>query len=332
VDAVFVTDPAAPDEQKQIALVVNVRHGDERGTWGIGPALLDTLASPASAEILRSQIVTVVPVANPDGCARDEFLAPKDRLSETELRTIGELARRLLPDLVVDIHSLTGYDNECIIAAHPGREGEDAPIHQAMMARLVDDLAGIGYPFLTHTIGGWYNNFFCELCYRECHPLVFGMEVNHLSLTCQEAAESGAAAVRSLLNWGSERQPWQAEPGYPNGILRGSVQTSVRPPGANAAERRASRAAVWRGRAAFSNLRRTRPGMAEVRVAFDNDGEALGSAAQLVCRVRGRLDGVEATLDATAARPSMHRDKCSTYVACTMPRVQPGKHELVLVF
>ena len=332
VDVVFVTDPAVPDDDKQVALIVNVRHGDERGTWGIGPALLEMLASPASAEILRSQTVVVVPVANPDGCARNEFLAPRDTLSDTELRTIVELARRIVPDLVVDIHSLSGYDSEFVLAAHVAQEGEDTFIHQAMMARLVGDLAEVGYPFFTSQVKGGYNNFFCGLCHEECHPLVFGLEVNHLSLTCDEAAESGGAAVCSLLNWGSARQPWQAQPGYPNGILLGNFHTSLRPAGANASERRSSRAALWRSRAGFSNLKRALVEKTKVRVTFDYDGEPLESVAQLVCRVRGRLSAVEATLDGSPARSSMRHEKCSTYVACELPVVRPGKHELILVF
>ncbi|MCK4283649.1 MAG: hypothetical protein KAX44_04970 [Candidatus Brocadiae bacterium] len=332
VKAVFVTDPSVPDQQKQVALIVNMRHGNERGTRGVGPALLEWLASPEAAETLSRQLVVVVPVANPDGCTRDEFLAPDDGLSDTEARTIGALARRLLPDLVVDIHSMSDYETEAVIAAHTGKHGEDAFIHRAMMAKLVDDLATLGYPFLTDDLIGSYNNFFCGMCYEEFHAVVFGLEVNHLSLTCGEAAESGAAAVASLLRWGNARTPWQSEPGYPNGILLGSFMTSLRAAGQNAAERRRSRAALWRHRSRLGPLKRETSDQGTVGVTLTYDGEALDCPMEVSCRLRGSRHAVQATLNGSPVQPRLHADRCSTYVACTLPRVEPGTHELALAF
>ncbi len=102
VKAAFAADSAIPADEKETAMVVCGRHGQELGTRLIGTALLEWLVSARGTETLAAQTVIVVPVANPDGCMREEFWAPKDRLSDTERQTIGALAQAYRPDAVID--------------------------------------------------------------------------------------------------------------------------------------------------------------------------------------------------------------------------------------
>ncbi|MCK4301090.1 MAG: hypothetical protein KAX80_16240, partial [Planctomycetes bacterium] len=83
VRAVSVTGPGGSPSEKEVALVVCGRHGNELGTRVVGLALLRWLVSEAGALTRDRQRVLVVPVANPDGCVREEFFAPHDGLSET---------------------------------------------------------------------------------------------------------------------------------------------------------------------------------------------------------------------------------------------------------
>jgi hypothetical protein len=67
---------------------------------------LDWLASDAARDILTNQQVIVVPVANPDGCAKQIFGLPTDRLSSLEKETVVNFGLSCIPDVVIDVHSV----------------------------------------------------------------------------------------------------------------------------------------------------------------------------------------------------------------------------------
>lgn len=330
--AVEVTDPAAEEEDKQVALVVCGRHGQELGTRVVGPALLEWLASPPAAETRRGQRVFVVPVANPDGCVREQFHAPSDRLSELEERTILALAERVCPDAVVDVHSLGGSDTEAVIAAHTTRCAVDELIHHTLAAEMAEAAGRRGYPFDVEAVPfpDTYNNHFCGACYERFHCLAFGMEVSHLSLGPAEAAESGVAAIVALLEAGNRRRGWQARSGYPNEILIGNFSASIRPAGANAAERSRSREEIWRHRGAFAVPQREMPDRDTLKLTVRHEGHAPTCAWSLCCRLRGRrvIRGVR--LDGRGGPVCAWQDACSTYVRATVPPAGPQAHELIV--
>ena len=331
---VEVTDPAVRPEDKHLAMVVCGRHGVELGTRVVGTALLAWLASPAAAETLRRQRVFLVPVANPDGCARDEFHAPRDGPSDLERRTILALAERLIPDAVVDVHSLGGSDVEAVIAAHTDRCAVDELIHHDLAAAMARAAGERGYPFDVEAVPfeASYNNFFCGPCHQRCHSVAFGIETNHLVLTPAQAAESAAAAIVALLDAANRRRGWQSEAGYPNQILLGNFSCSVRPGGADAEERRRSRAEVWRNRAAFGPLKREMPDRRAVKLTVPHAGYSPGCCWSICLRMRGEpaLRGV--ALDGHAAERRVFRDECSTFVSVCVPPGGPESHEVVIEF
>ena len=332
--AVEVTDVGVPLEQKQVAFVVCGRHGDELGTRVVGPAVLNWLASEDAAETRRRQLVVVVPVANPDGCVREEFFAPSDGLSETEDKTIAALAERYRPDAVVDVHSLgpTGHDYEMVITAHTTRCGEDQFVHNLLATKMVQAAARQGYPFGIHAVGltDGYNNFFSGICYEHFHSVVFGMEVNHFALTPDETAASGAAAIRGLLEAGNRRFGWQCHEGYPNEILIGDFSTSVRPVGKDAAARRQSRAGIWQNRTAFTTPKREMPDLHTLKVTTEYSGDPLPVGWALCCRVRGKPVIRSVRLNQRKVDSYCCSDECSTYVFVDIEPSGPERYELTV--
>ncbi len=92
VKAAFAADNAIPADEKETAMVVCGRHGQELGTRLIGTALLEWLVSARGTETLAAQTVIVVPVANPDGCVREEFWAPLRVNCVNPERRYGQIA------------------------------------------------------------------------------------------------------------------------------------------------------------------------------------------------------------------------------------------------
>ena len=332
--AVEVTDRAVRAEDKQLAMIVCGRHGGELGTRAVGTALLRWLASDVAAETRQRQRVVVVPVANPDGCVREEFHAPRDALSELERRTILALAQRLTPDAVVDVHSLGGSDVEAVIAAHTGRSAVDEMIHHRLAAEMARAAAEEGYPFDVEGVpfDASYNNFFCGACYDGFHSVAFGMEVNHLTLTPAEAGQSAVAAMAGLLNQGNRRLAWQDEAGYPGQILVGNFSCSVRPAGADAQQRRLSRAEIWRNRAAFTPPKRGMPDPGTLKATVSHAGYSPPCSWSICCRLRGESTLRSIHLDGQEPEYRMFQDECSTFLSVLVPPGAPESHELAIEF
>jgi len=335
VKAVYITDKSVAAAEKEIALVICGRHGQELGTRVIGTALLDWLASAEGKETRQHQQVIIVPVANPDGCVRGEFWAPKDKLSETEENTIARLASVYQPDAVIDIHSWGGVlDGEAIVTANTSDSGEDIFIHESIAAKMAERAAAKGYPFLIHRcrLSGGYNNFYCGMCYENFHSLVFGMEVNHSFLDTKENAQSGMAALKVLLDKGNTRSPWESHAGYPNRILLGDFFTSIRATGVNAAERRKSRYEIWKNKGLFKAPKRECLAPNSIRVTTKYSGEALSCSFALVCRMRGFPELKMIRLNGKNATATTYRDNCSTYVSIDIHPSGKKEYEAIIEF
>lgn len=330
IKAVYVTDRSLPLSEKEVAMVVCGRHGDELGTRGVGPALLEWLLSPEGEETRRKQLVIVVPVANPDGCVKEEFFFPQDRLSETEQTTIVKLARVYHPDAVIDVHS-DFLDTESVIMANTSNSGEDVFIHNVVRAKMIAEASRLGYPFLAHEVerSRSYNNFFSGVCYENFHSLAFGMEASHFSLGPEEAAESSLAVIRSLLNVGNTCSFWEANSGYPNRILVGDLFTSIRPVGRNATERRQSRSEIWQNRKFFTCPLREALNRRTIRVVTNYSGEELVGGFSLSCRIRGFPTIQRVLLNEKTVDPHIYKDECATNVCVDNPLIG-GEYELVI--
>jgi Zinc carboxypeptidase len=338
VRVVRVTDGTVPDDDKQVAMVVCGRHGSEWGTGPVGTTLLEWLAAPDAAAVRRNQVVFVVPVANPDGCVRKKFHAPPRHLSETEEHTIAALARREMPDAIVDVHSFgeDDADLEAIVTGNMSGEGDEEHIYYAVASRAIDGAAEAGYPFCLHHTekrNEGYNNFIAGRTYQERHSLAFGMEVNHHVLSPDEAGESGAVAIRALLECGNCRWPWQDRVGYPIDVLKGDFAASIRPLGANAAARRKSRAAIWPDRQFFYVVNRTAPDERTVitQVGYSGFGpRAADHAFTFCCRVRGQHDSLSVTVDGQQVDARTFTDACSTFASIELAPEGKRDYEVVV--
>lgn len=350
IKAIHVTDKSVPQAEKEIALIICTRHGDEAGALAVARDLLDWLVSEEGAETRSRQLVIVVPIANPDGFVRQEFWAPRDKLSDTEMKTIWAQAEAYQPDVVLDAHSLGRGDLEAIITGHTSHFGEDDFIHGRLAYIMMSGAASKGYPFVIHTSGTqslapWralprpvpprfhpYDNFFCGLCHERLHSLAFGIEVNDFGLDTEEVGRSGVAAITPLLEIGNSRSAWEHESGYPNRILRGNFLTSIRAAGRNAAERRKSRAEIWQRRDFFTDPTREMPDRHTITAKTEYSGGELSSSFSICCRVRGEPDIRNVYLNRDKTEFHTSYDGCSTYVFADVPSAGAGTYELGIEF
>jgi len=350
IKAVYVTDKSVPQEDKEIAIIVCLRHGDEIGALAVGYKLLDWLVSEEAAETRRCQLVILVPVTNPDGFVRQEFWAPGDKLSDTEMKTIWALAESYQPDVVVDAHSLERGDLEAVITGHTGHFGEDDFIQGRGAYIMMSGAASKGYPFVIHTYGTqslvpWralpravpprfhpYDNLFCGLCHQKLHSLAFGIEVNSFGLDIEDAGRSGIAAITPLLEMGNSRATWEYEPGYPNRILKGNLLTSIRAAGKNAAGRRQSRTEIWQNREFFTGPFREMPTRHTIKAKTEYSGKKLATDFSICCRLRGNPDIHHVGLNGVSTDFHTAYDECSTYVFADVQAADTGAYELDIEF
>jgi len=167
-----------------------------------------------------------------------------------------------------------------------------------------------------------YTNYTCGPAYIKWHSLVFGMETNHGAISdAGDLAESGMVPCAALLKMGSERFPWEKDPGYPVNILHGDFRVSIRPVGNNAAERRASRIRIWGERNRFNYPQREMIDLETTlaRVRYFGDDFPMNFALCLRMRQKNiqsvSMGGKDIDFET-------FRDRCSTfvYIPITMER------------
>ncbi len=160
IPAIFVSNWDRAGDDKQIAIVTLARHGQELGTRVVGPEILHYLSSDDAKMIRDTQIVIVVPVANPDGFVLNQFCSSQTSLTKTERLVLGGLFRSYPPDMLIDFHSLgkeegSKYDRgdmEVIIPANTTRWGMDEQIHQYVAIKMKDAAEKAGWPYEIHTL------------------------------------------------------------------------------------------------------------------------------------------------------------------------------------
>jgi len=345
IKAVYITDKRVPLAEKEIAVVLGVRHGDEVGVVTAVASLLDWLVSQKGEKTRSRQLVIVIPVANPDGFVKGEFGVPRDRISKIEKTVILPLILGCQADMILDIHSLDRGDLEAVITGHTTHLGEDDLIHGIAACRMVEGAAAAGYPYVSHALGvqslaPWlstprpprnasasYNNWVCAPAYEQLHSLVIGMEVNSFSLNDDECGNSGLAAIVPLLELGNTRSSWECAPGYPNRILRGNMLISLRAAGQSAAERRKSRAELWQKREFFSDPVKIMPTTHSVQASIEYSGEPLSNAFSICCRIRGNPDIKNIRMNGIKTDYYTATDNCSSFVFVDVPPAVAGIYE-----
>jgi hypothetical protein len=160
IPAIFITDEAFPESDKQTAVITLGRHGQELGTRVVGPEIIRYLCSDDAEEIRKTQVVIVVPVVNPEGFVSNEFRSSMTSLTKTERAVLGGLCRQFPPDMMIDFHSLgksagSKYDRgdvEVIIPANTTKWAMDEQIHQYVAREMQKAAESAGWPYEIHTL------------------------------------------------------------------------------------------------------------------------------------------------------------------------------------
>jgi hypothetical protein len=175
-----------------------------------------------------------------------------------------------------------------------------------------------------------YTNYTCGPAYLKWHPLVFGMETNHFSLSwAGDIAASGLAPCAALLKMGSSRFPWEKDRGYPVNILHGDFRISIRPVGANASERRASRIQLWAERKNFNLPQREMPDRETTLARVRYFGRDLPMAFALCLRMR-QSPMKRVTLDGNEVEFQIFKDNCATFVHIPVQMKTAGTIEIII--
>lgn len=350
IKAVYVTDNNIPLDGKEVAVIMGLRHGDELGVVPAATSLLDWLVSEEAADTRRKQLVIFIPVVNPDGFVKQEFGAPRDKISEEETKIILPLILKYKADLLLDIHSLERGDLEAVITGNTLHLGEDDFIHTMATYKMMEGAGMAGYPYALHILGvqsraPWlstprpanynssaYNNWVCAPAYEQLHSLVIGMEVNDFSLSEDECGKSGVAAIIPLLEMGNTRSPWEYASGYPNRILRGNMLVSLRAAGQTAEERRNSRVEIWQNREYFTDPVRMLPSANQVKAKITYSGEPLINPFSICCRMRGNPDIKAVRVNEKETKHYTATDNCSSFVYVDVPAASAGTYEVSIDF
>jgi len=160
IPAIFITNEALPDDDKQIAVITLGRHGQELGARVVGPEIIGYLCSSDAEEIRKTQVVIVVPVVNPEGFVYNEFRSSMTSLTKTERLVLGGLLKEFPPDCMIDFHSLgksagSKYDRgdmEVIIPANTTKWAMDEQIHQCVAREMQKAAESEGWPYEIHTL------------------------------------------------------------------------------------------------------------------------------------------------------------------------------------
>jgi hypothetical protein len=303
IKAIHAATDAAPLQAKEVVLIICGRHGDELGTRVAGPAVIDWLLSAEAVPILENQHIMIVPVANPDGCAKEKFGLPPDRLSHMEKECLVRLADRYIADLVIDVHSVgkqkldfNWAGLQAVVIDREADAGEDQHINFKMADSIIEAARAENQLFLLHGIEfyrklrerlsaptpGAFNNYFNRACYDALHCLNFGIELNHFVLAPDEVGQSAATIIKALLLLGNRSFPWEFAPGYPNRLLKGDFLASIRACGQTPGERRTSRKKLWPTIASW-NISRAMPAPVTIQVKVGYSGTKKNSPPAGIC-------------------------------------------------
>ena len=346
IQAVHITDQNQPIDNKEVVLIIIGRHGDELGTRVVGPMILKWLASWEAGNILKCQHIIVVPVANPDGCVKEIFGFPTSHISDLEKNSLVKIGLKYVPDVVLDIHSVGrgkyGFNwggLEAVVIDNSADSGEDQYVLRAMADEMIQGAAREGYPFLLHTLEFYqnlrkkapalselaFNNHVNRVFYESFHSLTFGIEVNHFVLSPNDAARSGVAVIKSLLEMGTRVFPWEYYRGYPNRVLRGDFFASIRPLGKTAVERRSSRREIWSNRKFFAGSfipYRKMENDHSINVIFKYSGKNMISGGLTVSfRIRGGPQIKRIIINGQNIKYYSKTDESSTYVFVDVEKV-----------
>ncbi len=283
VYVVRLTDPAAPDEHKEHALLTAQHSGLERsGATGL-LYLMEWLLSedPLARDILRRQVVVCMPVVNPDAYVSgshfnvnklDPYTAwtldgPKDPDKQPEAVAVQKVMDEYQAETHADFHgndmsfdgyvhvenSGASYSNLALRPYHREicRRMDEAALAEGFPSDMGDDDAEQVYwgpdlePMREKT---WLGR-------PRVYAAIYGYHCYHTLPLASEVAweRSGFLRHRELLKIGNETWPGEYYAGYPVRVVMRNTFHMLTPYGRTAAARRRSRVELWQKQRQFAH-------------------------------------------------------------------------------
>jgi hypothetical protein len=353
---IVLTDPAFADRGKQHALVIAGRHGNEESGRMIAMALADWLVGRAGRAILGRQVVAILPDVNPDACLRDAYRHPSGPdvggdLDEpeplAESRFIDGVAQRLQPELLIDLHAMghVGCTYDMTLYPEPRPYTEDDNLFHHVAAAMCAAGEGAGIPHLSHPMAWWdrIDTGVCARYYRQMKSLAMLTETAESNGPVHAQGlriRSGLARIRAALRFGMRRHPKLPVAGYPNMLAIGGYHLGILAVGRDAAERRASRMAIWRNADHFAKIApRDLPEEDRIkRIRIDYRGEPIALPIGVQVQVRHHAPPTRVRLGGTVVdRSDSHgfthwRNGRTAFVAVVIPALRKGVHDVELEF
>lgn len=264
IPLVLLTDPDAPDDDKQHTLIVAGMHGTEESGRAIALELISFLTSgdPEAAETLRRQAVAVIPCCNPDGAILATYRNADDvDIAHTFViggeagtpagRAIEKFAVPFAPEVIVDIHGLAGGSmKDRVWFERPWRFTPDRFFLAAIGRAMSEAGEQAGFPQCEvsppspldpeETTGLRLGSKLAA----ECKSLGLGLETIEHYYREPEWRADGLARLKRLLRFGNEDAFGLGEPGYPASLVSGYRVCGLKAHGDTAARRRESRIAL----------------------------------------------------------------------------------------
>lgn len=351
-----LSDAAVEDCDKQHAFIGAGRHGNEESGRAQALALIDWLLSRAGRKILKQQIVTVIPCANPDGCASDSYKNSDgiDPWTDIEAATIAAEGRSFLralknnpPDLFIDLHAKGHCGHAFDMVLHPQQRvyTEDFYLIWQMMQEMAE--AGEAATRIPHEIHsmewpGWNGRGPTVMMYEQFKSMALLTETsesNECSLPLALRARVGLERIKAALAWGQQRYPKLPYSGYPNQLVAASFNLGIVAIGRNARQRRNNRIRIWQERDHFTRLRNQIPEQELRKVCqLVYSGPPLYRACGVQIQIRGhhqlsdlRLNGRPVNRSASSLFKQWHSDR-ATWILVPVSNLHSGNYEIVAEF
>jgi hypothetical protein len=253
-----ITDPAIPARDKSVFLLSGGTDGNEEVGRAVALGMARALLAPERRALLYRQVVLVVPVTNPDGCARNQpdragnargipaaGAYPDDGPPVTsEARAMRALVDEWLPDAHVDFHGLAGGSmGDCEFLYPTVNSKWSIPVLMDIVREIENAGALAGFPQQgrprlwmepRHNLPGWMAKHLSAVC-----MVIEGTE-NYYPI--EESVRSGVVRLLRFMAFGdSTDRYFQDFPNYPCDVVSGGFMAALMPLGATYEERRRCR-------------------------------------------------------------------------------------------
>lgn len=277
--SIELTDRRIAPDHKEVALVLAMHTGMEisggNAVWMLGKWLLSD--HPSTLDILRNQIVVLVPCPNPFSYEKgdtayqfrnenggDIYTAPWsfDGVAEPEKYPEAEAVKQLIdaykPDVLIDSHGVWYEDQIMIETTGVSAFGLFKSYNRKIVDAIIAEAEAAGYPQDSEDNRQallpvdavckqpeWRHHY--QTVKDGCTPGIYAYNNYHTIVMSIEVAfeESGFLRMKKLLEIGCEQASLEYYRGYPNRGVNGGLLHSITAWGRTAVERRRSRVELW---------------------------------------------------------------------------------------